>query len=73
MADKEQGLAVSEYSEALAIYRRMDQGNHEGFGKEVARLLRKLSELHLELGERDIGWKEYAESSKLFRRLCIKE
>ena len=66
-------LAVREYSEALAIYRRLAEKNPEEFEKEVARLLRKLSERHLELREEDKGWKEYAESAKLFRRLGMEE
>ena len=66
-------LAVREYSEALAIYRRLAEKNPEEFEKEVARLLRKLSELHRGLGEHDEGWKEYAESARLFRRLGIKD
>jgi len=66
-------LAVGEYAEALAIYRRLAERNHEEFDKEAARLLRKLSELHRGLGEHDEGWKEYAESARLFRRLGIKD
>ena len=70
---KRKELAVREYSEALAIYRRLAERNPEEFEKEVARLLRKLSERHRELGKHDEGWKEYAESASLFRRLAIKD
>jgi len=65
--------AVREYSEALEIYRRLAAKNPEEFEREVARLLRRLSELHHELGQHDDGWREYAESAKLFRRLGIEE
>ena len=66
-------LSVREYSEALSIYRRLAERSHEEFDKEVARLLRKLSELHRRLGEEDKGGQEYAESAKLFRRLGMED
>ena len=65
--------SVREYSEALSIYRRLAERSQEECDKEVARLVRKLSELHRRLGEEDKGGQEYAESAKLFRRLGMED
>ena len=66
-------LAEREYAESIGIYRSLATAKPDEFECEVARILRKLSCVHCETGRTDEGWREYAESAKLFRKLGIKE